>query len=395
MYYAFANSFNKPYLCFQNLFNLAVVCLQIKNIKKDNYKSFLEDFNYSLSVTKECDIIENILKAFNKKSTIDKLQKVLYDKYSKRYILICDLHISNVLISSPNDITTINYVLFDIYFTKLIYFSSLERNVLIFINRKEILLCDVEDLKIIYRESIEKNLMDYKEFILYAELIDQEYLILFIENKYLIYKVKQEDKLIQFIFLKSIDYKYKSICTVQDKFVLSNRADIEFYAFNKEKFDLELLHKHPNGTNFGVKITDLKNNKIIIKYTVSEKRYLLQKYEIYDIEQRQQLKLIEFKTDPFHLDLLLFGDKYILEITYSNFILKDYNNLDDLLTFKGGCHQYEKEWDVYEDENGTWYILCNSNLYKFNNDNIEFIKKLEYPDKYLKNSYIFRNIIAK
>ena len=52
------------------LFNLALIFLQINNANKDNYKSFFDEFTHTLSVTDQCDIIENIIKALNKKLSI-------------------------------------------------------------------------------------------------------------------------------------------------------------------------------------------------------------------------------------------------------------------------------------------------------------------------------------
>ena len=179
------------------LFNLALIFLQINNANKDNYKSFFDEFTHTLSVTDQCDTIENIIKAFNKKSNIEKLKNVFFDKFSKRYILICQ---SYILISSPNDITTINQVLFYEYFSKIIYFSNIDRNVLIVIEGNELLLCDIETTKIINRKSIDKSLINCEKDLKYIELIGQEYFILFLKDKYLIYKINQEDKYPQFEF---------------------------------------------------------------------------------------------------------------------------------------------------------------------------------------------------
>ena len=283
------------------LFNLALIFLQINNANKDNYKSFFDEFTHTLSVIDQCDIIENIIKAFNKKSNIEKLKNVFFDKFSKRYVLMCH---SYILISSPNDITTINQVLLYEYFSKIIYFSSLERNVLIVIEGNELLLCDIENTKIINRKSIDKSLINCEKDIKYIELIEQEYFILFLKDKYLIYKINQEDKYPQFEFIKNLPHKYNNIYTVQNKFDFIDKIEIAFYEFNKEKIDFELLFKFAQNSKGAIKIDDMNNNKILIKYFKGEEKYVLNKYQIYDIKSQKQLHLIEFNTGPFNIDTL-------------------------------------------------------------------------------------------
>ena len=48
----------------------------------------------------------------------------------------------------------------------------------------------------------------------------------------------------------------------------------------------------------------MNNNKILIKYFKGEEKYVLNKYQIYDIKSRQQLHLIEFNIGPFNIDTL-------------------------------------------------------------------------------------------
>ena len=107
------------------------------------------------------------------------------------------------------------------------------------------------------------------------------------------------------------------------------------------------------------------------------------------------MHLIEFNSGPFNIDTLFLGDKYLLEISFTQFILKDYETLKELSSILVNFHGNEKSWYVYKDEKGVWYILYYSSWYKLNNNKIELIKKLEYPDFYLKKSCVFKDLINK
>ena len=229
----------------------------------------------------------------------------------------------------------------------------------------------------------------------YIKLIGQEYFILFLKDKYLIYKINQEDKYPQFEFIKNLPHKYNNIYTVQNKFAFVDKSEIAFYEFNKEKIDFELLIKFAHNSKDAIKIDDMNNNKILIKYFKGEEKYVLNKYQIYDIKSQKQLHLIEFNTGPFNINTLFLWDKYLLEISFTQFILKDYETLKELSSILVNFHGNEKSWDVYKDEKGVWYILYYSSWYKLNNNKIELIKELEYPDFNLKKSCVFKDLINK
>ena len=68
------------------------------------------------------------------------------------------------------------------------YLPNLKRNVIIFKDSNGIVLCDIEDTKIIKKITFGEN----NGNITNISLKDNEYIIIFMDDKYLIYKIKQE-----------------------------------------------------------------------------------------------------------------------------------------------------------------------------------------------------------
>ena len=324
LYYVFVKNYTNKNLCFQILFNLAIVCLQINNVKKDNL-SFFGNLKQSLSVSDEYNIIKNIINQFNQKVNANKFNEIFYDKYTKRFVVNSKY---GVLISAKNNIAIKAHRLLS-NFKKVMYLPNLKRNVIIFKDSNGIVLCDIEDAKIIKKITFGEN----NGNITNISLIDNEYIIIFMDDKYLIYKIKQEGESLQFELInkKNTLKEYEHIYSFENNFIFKNKNDIAIYELNKKDFNLELLFNIPLNTEYNVEI-NMNNNKILIKYLRGGQNYILNKYEIYDI--KLQKKLNEVKRDKPYNDAFFLGERFILEIKNYSFELLDSDSLVTLHTLK-------------------------------------------------------------
>ena len=153
------------------------------------------------------------------------------------------------------------------------------------------------------------------------------------DDKYLIYKIKQEGESLQFELInkKNILKEYEHIYSFENNFIFKNKNDIAIYELNKKDFNLELLFNIPLKTEYNVEI-NMNNNKILIKYLRGGQNYILNKYEIYDI--KLQKKLNEVKRDKPYNDAFFLGERFILEIKNYSFELLDSDSLVTLHTLK-------------------------------------------------------------
>ena len=324
LYYVFVKNYTNKNLCFQILFNLAIVCLQINNVKKDNL-SFFGNLKQSLSVSDEYNIIKNIINQFNQKVNANKFNEIFYDKYTKRFVVNSKY---GVLISVKNNIAIKAHRPLS-NFKKVMYLPNLKRNVIIFKDSNGIVLCDIEDTKIIKKITFGEN----NGNITNISLIDNEYIIIFMDDKYLIYKIKQEGESLQFELInkKNTLKEYEHIYSFENNFIFKNKNDIAIYELNKKDFNLELLFNIPLNTEYNVEI-NMNNNKILIKYLRGGQNYIPNKYEIYDI--KLQKKLNEVKRDKPYNDAFFLGERFILEIKNYSFELLDSDSLVTLHTLK-------------------------------------------------------------
>ena len=287
--------------------------------------SFFGNLKQSLSVSDEYNIIKNIINQFNQKVNANKFNEIFYDKYTKRFVVNSKY---GVLISAKNNIAIKAHRLLS-NFKKVMYLPNLKRNVIIFKDSNGIVLCDIEDAKIIKKITFGEN----NGNITNISLIDTEYIIIFMDDKYLIYKIKQEGESLQFEFInkKNTLKEYEHIYSFENNFIFKNKNDIAIYELNKKDFNLELLFNIPLNTEYNVEI-NMNNNKILIKYLRGGQNYILNKYEIYDI--KLQKKLNEVKRDKPYNDAFFLGERFILEIKNYSFELLDSDSLVTLHTLK-------------------------------------------------------------
>ena len=153
------------------------------------------------------------------------------------------------------------------------------------------------------------------------------------DDKYLIYKIKQEGESLQFELInkKNTLKEYEHIYSFENNFIFKNKNDIAIYELNKKDFNLELLFNISLNTEYKAEI-DMNNNKILIKYLRDGQNYILNKYEIYDI--KLQKKLNEVKRDKPYNDAFFLGERFILEIKNYSFELLDSDSLVTLHTLK-------------------------------------------------------------
>ena len=108
------------------------------------------------------------------------------------------------------------------------------------------------------------------------------------------------------------------------------------------------------------------------------------KYEIYDLDNKERLQVVE--RGRTYQDIFFFGEKYLLEIKYDDFFILDCEDLKQISTLRKNYCGHLKDWAIFQGENDIWFKICNYEFYKIINNNIEFIKRLEYGNTFLRSA---------
>ena len=200
LYYAFIKNYNTKTYNFPILLNLAYNCAQIynpdlynkKNKNKkpkefDIYKTFfLEDLRTALDRYEKPGCLKTFMYHIDSKLSASKIVDVVFDIYSKRYVIQLTF---SAIITQKNDIATVAHSLRHMYFIKLIYVSSFQRNILVYKRRSELIFSEVEDLRIINKTALDKTNSEGYDSIIKVEFLENEFLIIIYSHKYLIYKL--------------------------------------------------------------------------------------------------------------------------------------------------------------------------------------------------------------
>ena len=364
LYYVFAKNYVKNNINFQILINLAINLKQLypdlynskkkknkdKNKKGKNFDNnkafFLEDFDCLCLRTDKTEKFSSFIKDLYfglneyKISSSNYFYNIIYDNYSKRSIIICS-HV--FIITEKNDISNFYIKSERIYFANLIYLSFLGKNMLVFLEKNDLNFYDLKDTKILYRLPLYKDFIKNYNEMKSIELIENEYLILNIKKSLLaknvsedfnilIYKIIPGDNnnLLQYEYLNKIPHNNKNINRYKDMIVFQNEEKLIFSKINKNENNFEEVFSLIHNSEHDIEITDINNNKILIKYLRGARggNQYLNKFEIYDIEKNQ--KLSEIKCEKPFNDIFFFGEKYLLQIRDHYFYILELNSLNKI-----------------------------------------------------------------
>ena len=362
LYYVFQKNLSENTLNLQIMLNLYIIIKQLntdscyyplyyyyfnnfhclnKNAYKDKY-SLLKQFQY----------LENRI-------TLDiRIDKILYDTYSHRYIIQA---FNNFLISQKESITDIFLYKENISykFLTVLYLKNLNKNVVVFQNEYFIEIIDIEDGKYIDFDFMER------EKIRNIKLLDNKYLIIHINNKieFFNFSQKESNNLIKLEINKIFTYfPYdEEVFEIQNMIVLNKIDKLIFTKINKEENDLyEIFFLNIKKTKRvkTIDVIDIKKNRILIKYFERidfNKANLVFKFEIYNLKTRQLI--LVFKKMKEVEDILFFGGKYIIALINYYCIIYDLNNLIK----KGICSihipPFSKDWAIYPNNSGEWFLI--------------------------------------
>ena len=103
----------------------------------DIYKTFfLEDLRTALDTYEKSGCLIDIIYHINRQNSASKIVDVVFDIYSKRYVIQLTF---SAIITEKNDISTVVHSLRYMYFIKLIYLSSFQRNILVYERNYELI----------------------------------------------------------------------------------------------------------------------------------------------------------------------------------------------------------------------------------------------------------------
>ena len=410
LYYVFAKNYAKNNLDFQILINLAFNLKQLydpdlynnkKKKKKDKnkiiknfdiYKNyFLEDFD-DIIIDEKLKLIKDLKYGLNhyKISTSNYFNNILYDIYSKRNIVICRI---SFFITEKNDISKFYIKSEYANFANLIYFSFLQKNILVFQEKHDLYFCDLEDAKILNKITLDKDIIHSYNDVKNIELLEYEYLILNLEDKFLIYRIfpGENNSLFQNEYLNNIPHNYININRYKDMIVFQAEKKLIFSKLNKNENNFQEVFFLSYNSVYTIEIIDINNNQILIKYLrgYGGGNQYLNKFEIYNIENKQKLSEVECDK-PFN-DIFFFGEKYLLQISDHYFYILELNSLNRIAEGNKQYYGDLKDWAIFKDHNEEWNIICNHNCYKLKDEKIELIKKLDYNNIEFHSSMKYAN----
>ena len=389
LYYVFQKNIIENTLVFQIILNIYLITIQID---KNN---FLNDCtNCKCDIFYECKslLTDNIIELAP--------EKIIYDNYSKRYVLLdnlCRYPGNQFLITKKNNIENIFIKSNEVDFSTVLYFKNWNKNLIIFKTNHKLSLIDIEDGKYIYEiyENKTVNFGKIKDII----LIDNKYYIFHCMSQIILCTFSnvnnKSDNISIILNIDTINFNYKyvnskfncqQIYKNKKMLILENKSNLKFTKINKDGNDLEELFNLNLQTEFSIysykNIQTIGKRRIIIIYKQRKLGEIIN-FEIYDIETKQKVFIYNNINNRLK-ELIFIGGHYYIGIINNK--TNDYElNIYNSNNFKkiSNLSIPKNECSIFFSKNSDKYILIIiadklNYLVKIKNDNLEKIKDISF-----------------
>ena len=386
LYYVFHKNITENTLVFQIIINLYFITNQI------NKNNFLNDCTNCV-----CDIYYKFQSLISDNIIEFDPEKIIYDNYSKRYVLLGDIYwIGNnaFLITKKNDIENIFLKSNEhLDFSTVSYFKEWNKNIIIFKSGHKLSFIDIEDGKFFY-EIYENNTVYFGE-IKNIILIDNKYYIFHCKSKIIVCtfsKANNKNDNINInlninLNIDKINFNYKYVVSklncekiykIKKMLILENKSNLKFAKINKDGNDLEELFNLNLQTQFSYSYKNIQiigKNKITIIY--KQKEGCIIKFEIYDVETKQKIFIYNNINNRLK-ELLFIGGNYYIGITNNrtnDYQLNIYNSnnlkkISNLSISKNECF-------IFFRKNSEKYILMKKPKDRDKWDKLNYLVKIK------------------